>query len=128
MPRRKKIKLKINDTETLTYLLQETYNDACTQQIDAQKAINELVNSAKPEDINDLAAIAREKANLLKIKDSAIKIKLELGKLQSDIIKYNNVKESNNNNELTPPSIEDLKKIREMLKNEQEINTEEYEF
>ena len=82
MPRRKKTKLKLNDVDSLTNLMQETYNDACSQQIDAQRAINEMVNSAEPEDVNDITSIAREKANLLKIKDSAIKVKLELSKLK----------------------------------------------
>jgi hypothetical protein len=85
---------------------------------DAQKTINELAASATPEDIDDLTKIAKEKGGLLKIKDSAIRIKLELAKLQSDIIKNRGdaegaISERSNGS----ASLSDFKTIREMLKN-----------
>lgn len=126
MPRRKKTKLKLNDIDSLTYLMQETYNDACNQQIDAQRAINEMVHAAQPEDVADITSIAREKANLLKIKDSAIKIKLELSKLKSEIIKQNGIPEesSTNTNSVT---LEDFKTLRDKLKNWSDNDNEEYD-
>ena len=39
MPRKKKQDVKVNDTESLEGLMQETYNDACLQINDAQKTI-----------------------------------------------------------------------------------------
>ena len=75
MPRKKKQDVKINNTDSLEGLMQETYNDACLQINDAQKTINELTASATPTDVDDLTKIAKEKGGLLKIKDSAIKIR-----------------------------------------------------
>lgn len=97
--------------------MQETYNDACLQISDAQKTINELAASATPEDVDDLTKIAKEKGGLLKIKDSAIRIKLEIAKLQSDIIKNRGdaqaaISERSNGS----ASLDDFRTIREMLK------------
>ena len=119
MPRRKKTKLKLNDIDSLTYLMQETYNDACNQQIDAQRAINEMVHAAQPEDVADITSIAREKANLLKIK-------LELSKLKSEIIKQNGIPEESytNTNSVT---LEDFKTLRDKLKNWSDNDNEEYD-
>ena len=88
MPRKKKQDIKTNNIDSLEGLLQETYNDACGNINDAQKTINEMENSAEPEDVDDLTKIAIEKTNALKVKDSAIKIKLEIAKVQNDIIKH----------------------------------------
>ena len=126
MPRKTKQSVKVNNNESLEGLMQETYNDACLQITDSQKAINELSSSATPADVDDYTKIAGTKGNLLKIKDSAIKIKLEIAKLQSDIIKHRGnedsaVSERSNGG----ASLSDFKSIREMLKNEK--NNEENE-
>ncbi len=97
--------------------MQETYNDACLQITDAQKTINELATSTTPTDVDDITKIAKEKGGLLKIKDSAIRIKLELAKLQSDIIKNRGdvdtaITERSNGG----ASLQDFKSIRNMLK------------
>jgi hypothetical protein len=128
MPRKKKQDVKVNDTESLEGLMQETYNDACLQITDAQKTINELSANATPTDVDDLTKITKEKAGLLKVKDSAIRVKLELAKLQSDIIKSRGdvdtaISERSNG----AASLSDFKSIREMLKNsdsENETNTD----
>lgn len=117
MPRKKKQDVKVNDTESLEGLMQETYNDACLQINDAQKCINELSTSAIPTDVEDLTKIAKEKANLLKVKDSSIRVKLELAKLQSDIIKNrgdidSTIAERSNGT----ASVSDFKSVREMIK------------
>lgn len=118
MPRKKKQDVKVNDTESLEGLMQETYNDACLQINDAQKTINELSASASPVDVDDLTKIAKEKGSLLKVKDSAIRIKLEIAKLQSDIIKNRGDVESTiNERSQGSASLNDYKSIREMIKN-----------
>jgi len=118
MPRKRKQDIKINDNSSLEGLCQETYNDACLQINDAQKTINELSTSAVPTDVDDLTKIAKEKGGLLKIKDSAIRIKLELAKLQSDIIKNRGDAESAiSQRSEGSASLSDFKSIREMLKN-----------
>ena len=126
MPRKKKQEVKVNNTDSLEGLIQETYNDACLQISDAQKTINELATSATPLDVDDHTKIAKEKGGLLKIKDSAIRIKLEIAKLQNDILKNKGdvdsaVSERSNGS----ASLSDFKTIREMLKNEK--NNEENE-
>jgi len=118
MPRKKKQDVKVNNTDSLEGLMQETYNDACLQINDAQKTINELATSATPTDVDDLTKIAKEKGGLLKIKDSAIRIKLELAKLQSDIIKNRGDAETAiTERSKGSASLSDFKSIREMLKN-----------
>jgi len=87
MPRKKKQQIKTNDVEALEGLLQEIYNDACGNINEAQITINEISNAAEPEDVDDLAKIAKSKTDALKVKDSAMKVKLEVAKLQNDSIK-----------------------------------------
>ena len=118
MPRKKKTDVKVNDNTSLESLMQETYNDACLQINDAQKTINELSTSANPTDVDDLTKIAKEKAGLLKVKDSAIRVKLELAKLQSDIIKNRgDVDTTINQRSNGSVSLNDFKSIRDMIKN-----------
>jgi len=129
LPRKRKQDVKVNDTESLEGLMQETYNDACLQINDAQRTINELAASATPTDVDDLTKIAKEKGGLLKIKDSAIRIKLELAKLQSDIIKNRGdadavISERTNGS----ASLSDFKSIREMLKQTSKENDNESEI
>jgi hypothetical protein len=125
MARKKKQEVKINSVDSLEGLCQEAYNDACAQINDAQRTINEMVNSANPEDVDDLTKIAKGKVDALKIKDSAIKIKLEIAKLQNDILKNNGdadaaVKDRSNGT----VSLDDFSKVREMIKNGPNNNQE----
>lgn len=118
MPRKKRQDVKVNDNSSLESLMQETYNDACLQITDAQKVINELSSGAIAADVDDHTKIAKEKANLLKIKDSGIRLKLELAKLQSDIIKNRgDVDSAVSERSGGTASTTDFKSIREMLKN-----------
>jgi hypothetical protein len=119
MPRKKKQDVKVNNTESLEGLMQETYNDACLQITDAQRVINELTTGVTPQDVDDHTKVAKEKAGLLKVKESGIRIKLEIAKLQSDIIKNRGdvdaaVSERSNGS----ASVSDFKSIREMIKKE----------
>jgi hypothetical protein len=122
VPRKKKQEIKVNNNDSLEGLIQETYNDACLQISDTQRVINELstsIPSAPSEevDVNDLASITREKSNLLKVKDSAIRIKLEIAKLQSDIIKNRgNVEETLSETSGGKATLDDFSSVREMLK------------
>lgn len=125
MPRKRKQDVKVNNVDSLEGLMQETYNDACLQINDAQRTINELSTSATPEDVDDLTKIAKEKGGLLKIKDSAIRIKLELAKLQSDILKNRGDADAAIQQRTEgKASLDDFKSIREMLKNDKDIDSE----
>lgn len=117
MGRRRKQDIRINSTDSLEGLCQETYNDACLQIMDAQTSINELKNAVNPVDVDDHTKIAKEKGNLLKVKDSAIRIKLEIAKLQSEIIKNKgNLDAALQHTSNGQASMDDFKTIREMLK------------
>jgi len=128
MPRKKKQDVKVNDNESLEGLMQETYNDACLQITDAQKTINELTTSSTPTDVDDITKIAKEKGSLLKVKDSAIRIKLELAKLQSDIIKSRGDADSAITERSDGgASLSDFKSIREMIKRDSSESDNEIE-
>jgi hypothetical protein len=119
MPRKKRTDVKVNNTDSLESLMQETYNDACLQINDAQKTINELSTSVPQTelDVDDLTKIAKEKGNLLKVKESGIKIKLELAKLQSDILKNRgDVDAAVSERSSGSASLNDFRTIRAMLK------------
>lgn len=125
MPRKRKHDVKVNDNESLEGLMQETYNDACLQINDVQRTINELTTGSNPDGVDDLTKIVKEKGNLLKVKDSAIRVKLEIAKLQSDIIKNR----GDANAAITERtdgkvSLNDFKSIREMFKKGQDIDKE----
>lgn len=127
MPRKKKQEVKVNNNESLEGLMQETYNDACLQINEAQSTINELSAGAGgvTETIDDLTKVAREKGNLLKTKDSAIRIKLELAKLQSDIIKNRgNEEEAVSERSSGNASLKDFKTIREMVMKNSQLDEE----
>jgi hypothetical protein len=105
--------------------MQETYNDACLQINDVQRTINELTTGSNPDGVDDLTKIAKEKGNLLKVKDSAIRVKLEIAKLQSDIIKNRgDANAAIAERADGKVSLSDFKSIREMFRKGQDINNE----
>lgn len=118
MPRKKKQQIKVNNTTALEGLMQEVYNDACGQINDANRTINELQSSTTPEDVEDATKIAKAKIDAQKVKDSSIKIKLDIAKLQSDIIKHsgNEVKAVEERFE-GKANLNDFKTIRDIIKN-----------
>lgn len=125
MPRKKRQDIKLNDNSSLEGLLQEAYNDACLQIIDAQITINTLVTGTNPTDVEDATKIAKTKGDILKVKDSAIRIKLELAKLQNDIIKNGGSAESAVKERTgDKASLNDFKSIREMLNNDKDLEVE----
>jgi len=122
LPRKKKQQVKVNNSTSLEGLMQEVYNDACSQITDAQKTINVIDASTTPEDVEDASKIAKSKTDAQKVKDSAIKIKLEVAKLQSDIIKHSgNVDKAVDERSEGKANLEDFKSIREMLNKDQDI-------
>jgi hypothetical protein len=125
MRKNRKQSIKTNNIDSLEGLIQETYNDACANINDAQKTINELVNSVRPEDVDDATKIAKEKNNALKVKDSAIRIKLEIAKLQNDIIKHNGSSdEAINDKSGGNVTLDDFSKVRELIKNKAKNDSE----
>lgn len=88
MSRERKQVIELNDNESLRNVLQEVYNNTCTQIRDAQKVINEITAATEPEDVEDHVKLAKAKTDALKLKETAIKTKLDIGRLQNDIIKH----------------------------------------
>ncbi len=135
MPKKRKLVVRVNNPNSLENLMQETYNDACIQLNDAQRGINELGNKVDEENISndDLAKIATSKVNYLKVKEKAINFKLELAKLQSNILKETNINAREASIDGTPITTEtngnildDFKLIRDMYQNKNpEGNTKE---
>jgi len=122
MPRKKKQQIKVNNTTALEGLMQEVYNDACTQINDANRTINELQTSTTPEDVEDATKIAKTKIDAQKIKDSSIKIKLDLAKLQSDIIKHGGDADAAVEERYEgKANLSDFKTIRDIIKNNGDI-------
>ncbi len=119
MPRKRKQDIKVNNTNSLEGLMQEVYNDACGQINDAQRTINKLESSTTPEDVEDATKIAKATIDAQKIKESGIKIKLEVAKLQSDIIKHSgNTEKAIEERSEGKAQLKDFKTIREMLNNQ----------
>lgn len=117
MSRQRKQKIEVNNNDSLSGLLQETYNDACGQINQAQNIMNEVTNTQKPETVNDSTAIAKAKTDALKIKDNGIRIKLEIAKLQADIIKNNGDAKKTIKEVTGSATDDDFKAVREMLLN-----------
>ena len=124
MPRNKKQKIEVNNTDSLQSLLQETYNNVCNQMNDAQKVINEITVGSAPEDVDEWAKVAKAKTDALKVKDSAIKVKLDIGKLQSEIIKHSGDIAVAVNENPSVVSNDSFARVRELLKNREEENKE----
>lgn len=129
MPRRQKQKIKVNSADSLEGLLQEVYNDACSQINDAQRTINELASSVTVEDVDDAAKVAKAKTDAQKIKDSGVKIKLEVGRLLKDVLKNSgNVDDTVRQISGQEKLSDGFATIRQMIKdsaNQQEDNTDE---
>lgn len=124
MPRNKKQKIELNNSESLQSIMQEVYNNACNQIQDAQKVINEVDAGSNPDDVDDWTKVAKAKTDALKLKDSAIKIKLDVGKLQNEIIKHNGdiaATVSNNQEIVTKDS---FARIRELVEKNKESKSE----
>ena len=123
--RRKKQVIKLDNFNALEGLMQETYNNACSQIIEANDIIKILTNDTEPEVVEDYAKIAKEKTSALKVKDSAIKIKLDLAKLQKEYLgKVNNKMDVN---ETVPVTDDDFERIRKELNEDKNLNDESEE-
>jgi hypothetical protein len=116
MPRPTRTKVKVNNIPSLEGVLQEVYNEACSNIKDAQKTINELFTSTEPNDVDDHAKIAKAKTDLIKEKTSNVKLKLEVARLQNETIKHAgdmnaNIGDQSANNIKT----QDFSEIRRMI-------------
>lgn len=86
-----KLKLELNDIQSLKDLLQESYKLADEQIVQAQNEINKLSNATQlsEETIEGKAKYAKAINDYLGIKDKAISKKLDISKVLADVLKYN---------------------------------------
>lgn len=87
----KKLKIEISSSENLRDLLQETYDLADAQIIQAQNEINKLANSTRLTDevMEGKTKYAKSMCDYMGIKDKAISKKLEIAKLMAELCKHN---------------------------------------
>lgn len=89
MQRKRNKAIKLSDKNALEKLLQETYTDANLQITSTNDVMGELTtNTPDPSDVDDATKIAKEKANLLKVRDSAIRLKLDISKIMNEVLKH----------------------------------------
>lgn len=86
-----KLKIEINDSQTLKDLLQEVYNLSDEQITQAQNEINKLSTATQLQDepMDARSKYAKAINDYLGMKDKAIAKKLDVAKIMSDVIKYN---------------------------------------
>lgn len=120
-----KYKVELNSSENLKNLLQETYELADAQLIQAQNEINKLSNSTNLQDEIMDAKQKYSKAinDYLSIKDKAISKKLDIAKMLSEIIKYNgNVENALNDSQAQKNTSFNFDKIRELINGSSDDN------
>lgn len=87
----KQFTIKLNSTEKLEQLLQETYDHACKMVIEIQNEMNKLTNSCTLADVPIDEKVKYSKAihDFMGDKKAAIAMKLEIAKFMGEIIKHN---------------------------------------
>lgn len=120
-----KYKVELNSSENLKNLLQETYELADAQLIQAQNEINKLSSSTNLQDEIMDAKQKYSKAinDYLSIKDKAISKKLDIAKMLSEIIKYNgNVENALSDSQAQKNTSFNFDKIRELINGSSDDN------
>lgn len=113
-----KYKIELNSSDNLKNLLQETYDLADAQLVQAQNEINKLASATNlQEEIMDAKQkYAKAINDYLSIKDKAIAKKLDIAKMLSEIIKYNgNVESALNDSQAQKNTSFSFDKIRELI-------------
>lgn len=121
-----KLKINLNDGESVRQLAQEIYLLSETQLSQAQNEINKLANATQLQDepMDSKAKYAKAINDFMSIKDKAIGMKLQVAKLLAEVMAHKgNVNETMNDIQSGSGMI-DFKKIKEMVK---EVNSSETE-
>jgi len=119
MPRKKSQTVKVNNLLSLEGVLQEVYNEACSNIKSAQEGINIIQTSAEPEDVDEFVKVAKAKTDFLKTKTDNVRVKLEVAKLQNDSLKHaGDLKADLNDVGDGQVSLESYSKIRDLILNE----------
>ena len=120
-----KFKVEVNDINNIRDILQQAYNLADEQLIQAQNEINKLATATKLQEevMDSKAKYAKAMNDYMGIKDKAISKKMEIAKLLAEILNHN----GNTNGMAMEGSggsrqSFDLSKIKEMVKTMHEEN------
>jgi hypothetical protein len=131
METKKKYTVKLNNSDKIEQLLQETYNLACQQYTQIQTEINKIANTTK---LNELDIDGKEKYgkimnNYIALQQKAITQKFDIAKLMSEIVKHNgDIKGALDATKNVPTTL-DISALRELAKKastQGESETQEY--
>lgn len=112
-----KFKVELNNASNIRDLLQETYKLADQQLVQAQDEMNKLANATRLQDevMDSKQKYSKAMNDYLTIKDKAIRTKLDIAKLMTEIMNHNgNVKEAIEQGGVSNATF-DLKKIKQMV-------------
>ena len=112
-----KFKIELNNASNIRDLLQETYKLADQQLVQAQDEMNKLANATRLQDevMDSKQKYSKAMNDYLTIKDKAIRTKLDIAKLMTEIMNHNgNVKEAIEQGGVSNATL-DLKKIKQMV-------------
>lgn len=112
-----RFKIELNNASNIRDLLQETYKLADQQLVQAQDEMNKLANATRLQDevMDSKQKYSKAMNDYLTIKDKAIRTKLDIAKLMTEIMNHNgNVKEAIEQGGVSNATF-DLKKIKQMV-------------
>lgn len=118
------LKLELNNANNIKELLQESYKHANDQIVLAQNEISKMANATRLQDatFDEKQKYGKVIADYMAIKDKAIKQKIDIAKLMTEIYQHNgNVKDALENTSSKGSTL-DFKKIREMVDKNYEEN------
>ncbi len=114
-----KLKIDVNNAQSLKDLLQEVYNLANEQIVQAQNEINKLsvATQLSEEPMDARSKYAKSINDYLSIKDKAISKKIDIAKILSDVLNHNgDVKGALESNEQALGSMSfDLEEIKKVV-------------
>lgn len=121
-----KLKIDLNNLDVIRCILQEAYDLSNEQVIQAQNEINKMASATQlhQEVMDSKSKYGKIINDFLSIKDKAISKKVEIAKLMTEILNHNG---NTMGNEISSSSRQtfDLTKIKEMVKNMHEDNSEQ---
>lgn len=112
-----KFKIELNNANNIRDLLQETYRLADQQLVQAQDEMNKLANATRLQEevMDSKQKYSKAMNDYLTIKDKAIRTKLDIAKLMTDIMNHNgDIKEAVEQGGASNATF-DLKKIKQMV-------------
>ena len=112
-----KFKIELNNANNIRDLLQETYRLADQQLVQAQDEMNKLANATRLQEevMDSKQKYSKAMNDYLTIKDKAIRTKLDIAKLMTEIMNHNgDVKEAVEQGGASNATF-DLKKIKQMV-------------